>query len=232
MTDLFADLPPGHPFFEQFSFISAEDLPEYQGVLTRINRDGIASLKPEERTMLLSLPFKVSPARHRLGVIDDDLQERILKARKTFAENLPDEHKGAVEFFDSGAFNAAASLQDNILFGKLAYGQARGAERVGEIISQVIDDLGLRAAVMEVGLSFHVGNGGGRLSGAQRQKLGIARAVLKRPDVLILNEATGSLDGAAQTAILAGLKQEFDGRGLIWAVHRPSMASARSTARW
>ena len=225
MTELFADLPPGHPFFEQFSFISAEDLPEYQAVLTRINRDGIASLRPEERTMLLSLPFKVSPARHRLGVIDDDLQQRVLKARKAFAENLPEEYAGAVEFFDMGAFNAAASLQDNILFGKLAYGQARGAERVGEIIAEVIDRLDLRAAVMEVGLGFHVGNGGGRLSGSQRQKLGIARAVLKRPDVLILNEATGSLDGAAQTAILAGLKQEFDGRGLVWAVHRPSMAA-------
>ncbi len=225
MTELFADLPPGHPFFEQFSFISAEDLPEYQALLTRINRDGIATLRPEERTMLLSLPFKVSPARHRLGVIDHDLQQRILKARKAFAANLPEEFRGMVEFFDVNGYNAAASLQDNILFGKLAYGQARGGERVGEIIAQVIDDLGLRAAVMEVGLSFHVGNGGGRLSSAQRQKLGIARAILKRPDVLILNEATGSLDGAAQTAILAGLKQEFDGRGLIWAVHRPSMAS-------
>jgi ABC-type oligopeptide transport system ATPase subunit len=225
MTELFADLPPGHPFFEQFSFISAEDLPEYQAILTRINRDSIATLRPEERTMLLSLPFKVSPARHRLGVIDHDLQQRILKARKAFAANLPEEFGGMVEFFDVNGYNAAASLQDNILFGKLAYGQARGGERVGEIIAQVIDDLGLRAAVMEVGLSFHVGNGGGRLSSAQRQKLGIARAILKRPDVLILNEATGSLDGAAQTAILAGLKQEFDGRGLIWAVHRPSMAS-------
>ena len=225
MTELFADLPASHPFFEQFSFISAEDLPEYQAVLTRINRDGIAALRAEERTMLLSLPFKVSPARHRLGVIDDDLQQRILKARKAFADNFPDEYRGMVEFFDVGAYNAAASLQDNILFGKLAYGQARGGERVGEIIAQVIDDLGLRAAVMEVGLSFHAGNGGGRLSGAQRQKLGIARAILKRPDVLILNEATGGLDGAAQNAILAGLKREFDGRGLIWAVHRPSMVA-------
>jgi ABC-type multidrug transport system fused ATPase/permease subunit len=77
---------------------------------------------------------------------------------------------------------------------------------------------------MEVGLSFHVGIGGGRLSSTQRQKLGIARAVLKRPDILILNEATASLDGAAQTAVLAGLRQEFEGRGLVWAVHRPSMA--------
>ncbi|NBP73696.1 MAG: ABC transporter ATP-binding protein, partial [Alphaproteobacteria bacterium] len=100
MTELFADLPAGHPFFEQFSFISSDDLPEFQSVLTRINRDGIDTLRPEERTMLLSLPFKVSPARHRLGVITDELQERILVARRAFAENLPEEFLGAVEFFD------------------------------------------------------------------------------------------------------------------------------------
>ena len=177
MTELFADLPAGHPFFEQFSFISSDDLPEFQAVLTRINRDGLDTLRPEERTMLLSLPFKVSPARHRLGVITDELQGKVLQARKAFAENLPEEYRGSVEFFDMDAFNAAATLQDNILFGKLAYGQAHGAERVGEIMSAVIDDLDLRAAVMEVGLTFHVGIGGGRLSGAQRQKLGIAPRV-------------------------------------------------------
>ena len=224
MTELFADLPAGHPFFEQFSFISSDDLPEFQAVLTRINRDGVGTLRPEERTMILSLPFKISPARHRLGIIDEQLQDRILVARKAFAENLPEEYRDGIEFFDVDGFNTAATLQDNILFGKLAYGQAGGAERVGEIMSAVIDDLDLRTAVMEVGLGFHVGIGGGRLSGAQRQKLGIARAIMKRPDVLILNEATGSLDGAAQSALLTALRSEMDGRGLIWAVHRASMA--------
>lgn len=224
MTELFADLPAGHPFFEQFSFISSDDLPEFQAVLTRINRDGVGTLQPEERTMILSLPFKISPARHRLGIIDEQLQDRILVARKAFAENLPEEYRGGIEFFDVDGFNTAATLQDNILFGKLAYGQAGGAERVGEIMSAVIDDLDLRTAVMEVGLGFHVGIGGGRLSGAQRQKLGIARAIMKRPDVLILNEATGSLDGAAQSALLTAMRSEMDGRGLIWAVHRASMA--------
>ena len=224
MTELFADLPAGHPFFEQFSFISSDDLPEFQAVLTRINRDGVGTLRPEERTMILSLPFKISPARHRLGIIDEQLQERILVAREAFAENLPEEYRGGIEFFDVDGFNTAATLQDNILFGKLAYGQAGGAERVGEVMSAVIDDLDLRTAVMEVGLGFHVGIGGGRLSGAQRQKLGIARAIMKRPDVLILNEATGSLDGAAQSALLTALRSEMGGRGLIWAVHRASMA--------
>lgn len=230
MVELFADLPAGHPFFEQFSFISSDDLPEFQTVLGHINREGIAALREDERTMLLSLPFKISPARHRLGVIDDDLRARILRARAAFAAKMPEEYQGAIEFFDAGAFNAASSLLDNILFGKLAYGQARGSERVRAIVGDVIDALELRAAVMEVGLNFHVGIGGGRLSAAQRQKLGIARAVLKRPDILVLNEATASLDGGAQTGILEGLIQEFEGRGLIWAVHRPSMARKFSRA--
>ena len=34
MTEMFADLPPDHEFFEQFSFISAEDLPEFAAILS------------------------------------------------------------------------------------------------------------------------------------------------------------------------------------------------------
>ena len=47
---------------------------------------------------------------------------------------------------------------------------------------------------------------------------------MKRPDVMILNEATSSLDAAVQTSLLQGLREEMKGRGLVWAVHRASMA--------
>lgn len=224
MVELFADLPPGHQFFEQYSFIGSDDLPEFQALLARIGRDGLDDLKPEERTMLLSLPFKVSPARHRLGVITDDIKRRILDARRIFSENLPNSLKNAIEFFDADRFIGAASLQDNILFGKLAYGQAQGAERVGALIAEVIDALDLRSEVLEVGLDFQVGIGGGRLSGAQRQKLAIARAVVKRPEILILNEATAGLDVASQAALMDALLEEFEGRGLVWVVDRAVQA--------
>jgi putative ABC transport system ATP-binding protein len=59
---------------------------------------------------------------------------------------------------------------------------------------------------------------------AQRQKTAIARAVLKRPDLLILNEATSALDGQDQTKISNGLREEFAGRGIIWVLHRASLA--------
>jgi ABC-type multidrug transport system fused ATPase/permease subunit len=224
MVELFAGLPAGHPFFEQYSFIGSDDLPEFQTLLARIAREGQATIKPEERTKLLSLPFKLSTARHRLGLVDDAIKARVLEARRLFAADLPKELEGSVDFFDARRLSAV-SVQDNIIFGKIAYGQARGAERVGAVMAEVIDSLGLRPAIMQIGLDFHVGIGGTRLASAQRQKLAIARAILKRPDVLVLNEATAALDAHSQNHILGRVLEEFAGRGVVWVLHRPSFAS-------
>ena len=224
MIELFAGLPPDHEYFAQFSFISLDDLPDYQAILRKVERDGLDKLDETDRMMLLSLPFKLSPVRHRLGLIDEAFQNRILEARSAFAENLPADLRASVEFFDVDRYNAASSLQDNILFGKLVYGRAQAQSKVGELMSQVVEALHLRSTVVEVGLDFEVGIGGARLSPAQRQKASIARAVLKRPAILILSEATASLDGAAQSTILKNVREEFRGRALIWAMHRPSQA--------
>ncbi len=225
MVELFSDLPPDHEFFEQFSFISADDLPEFKELTGRVDRDRLGMLREEERRMLLSLPFKLILARHALELIDDAMQTRILEARAAFVRDLPEALAPAVEFFDVERYNAASTLQDNILFGKLVYGQAQAAARIGALISEVIDALDLRDTVTEVGFDYQVGIGGGRLSAAQRQKLAITRAVLKRPDMLIISEATAVLDGATQNKIADNLLEEFEGRGLIWALHRPSLAS-------
>jgi ABC-type multidrug transport system ATPase subunit len=225
MVEIFSDLPPEHEFFEQFSFIRADDLPAYKELIGRIDREKLSSLSEDERRMLMSLPFKLIPARHALGLVDDAMRLRLLEARRSFTRDLPDDLKPAVEFFSSDRYNAATTLQDNILFGKLAYGQAQAASRIGALISEVIDELDLRAAVISTGLGFHVGIGGSRLSAAQRQKLAIARAVLKRPDILIVSEATAALDGPTQNKITENLLAEFQGRGLIWSLHRPSVAS-------
>jgi ABC-type transport system involved in cytochrome bd biosynthesis fused ATPase/permease subunit len=224
MIELFADLPPDHEFFEQFSFISANDLPEYVAILGRIGEAGTSALAKEDRTKLLSLPFKLIPARHRLDVLDESMQQRLLEARKIFRTNLSPAARQQIEFFDPERYNAAASVQDNILFGKIAYGEADAPVRIPVVLAEVIDALSVRQAVIDVGLDYHVGSGGSRLSLAQRQKAAIARAVLKRPDLLILNEATSALDGQAQSKVSNGLKEEFRDRGIIWVLHRASLA--------
>src|SRR5438876_6238731 len=71
MTEMFAGLPAEHEFFEQFSFIDANDLPEIAAILSAAENGGTAALAQEQRHKLLSLPFKLVAARHRLGVLDE-----------------------------------------------------------------------------------------------------------------------------------------------------------------
>jgi ABC-type thiamine transport system ATPase subunit len=224
MTEIFADLPPDHEFFEQFSFISAEELSEYAAILSAADTGGVAGLHPDQREKLLALPFRLIAARHRLDILDEAMQLRLLEARHVFRRDLPEEAKGEIEFFDPERYNASASLQDNILFGKIAYGEADAPVRVPALISELLNAMSLRATVVDIGLNYEVGTGGSRLSLAQRQRAAIARALLKRPDLLILNEATTALDGHAQAKVDDGIRQDMAGRGLVWVLHRASLA--------
>ncbi|HJU19598.1 MAG TPA: ATP-binding cassette domain-containing protein, partial [Stellaceae bacterium] len=224
MVELFSDLSPEHEFFEQFSFIGAGDLPVFAEILARIGRGGTRDLARADRAKLLSLPFKLIPARHRLDVLDTAMQTRLLEARRAIRTELPAEARQQIEFFDAGRYNRAATVQDNILFGKIAYGVADAVTRVPQILAEIIDALALRQTILETGLDHDLGPSGSRLSPAQRQKAAIARAVLKRPDLLILNEATSALDGQAQAAVMKGLQQELAGRSILWVLQRPSLA--------
>ena len=226
MIELFTGLHPEHVLFEEFSFISADDLPVFEGILKRMETAGVENLLQPPRERLLSLAFKLVAARDPLDLIDENMQQRILEARRAFAAGLPEELRGSVEFFDPERYNAAASVQENVLFGTIVRGESGGRERVHAAITKVLDELDLRHTLIEVGLDYPVGTGGSRLSEAQRQKLAIAGAVLKRPDLMALNDATAVLDGATETALLDRLKAEFAGRSLVWSLHRPRLASA------
>src|SRR5690606_30188110 len=131
-------------------------------------------------------------------LIDETMEDRLLAARQAFARQLPDPLRDAVEFYDETRYNSAATLQDNILFGRVVYGQAQAGAQIGALIAEVVDAHDLRPAILRIGLGFEVGNGGKRLTLMQRQKLGLGRALVKRPDFLIVNEAITALDGAAQ----------------------------------
>jgi ABC-type multidrug transport system fused ATPase/permease subunit len=224
MVELFADLPPGHEFFEQFSFISHEDLPEFKELLQRTGRPG-ATIERADRIRLMTLPFKLIQTRHRLDLLDDHLKQRILEARKALRESDDPRVKAGIDFFHPDTYNATASIQDNILFGKIAYGQAKATQRVGSLIESVLKELDLRTTVIEIGLDFQVGVAGARLAPPQRQKLAIARALLKRPDIMILNEATAILDAQTQGRILEGVFAQCAGRTLIWVLHNPMQAA-------
>jgi putative ABC transport system ATP-binding protein len=224
MVELFSGLPPGHEFFAQYSFIRQEDLPQFEAILKRVGEVGLRGLAEEDSRLLLGLPFKLIGAKHRLGLIDQGFEVRVIEARRHFAAHLPAEMRGAVEFFDPSSYNHAASLQDNILFGKIVTGQAEAGTRITRLLRELLDELGLRPLVVKIGLDYQVGVGGARLPVADRQKTALVRALLKRPAVLVLDEATAVLDPASNGRVLAGILAERKGQGVIWVLQRPELA--------
>jgi len=71
-----------------------------------------------------------------------------------------------------------------------------------------------------------VGERGGQLSGGERQRLAIARAFVRAPSLLLLDEPTSSLDAQSEAQVQAGLKELKAGRTTLVIAHR--LATVRS----
>ena len=74
----------------------------------------------------------------------------------------------------------------------------------------------------EEGFQSFVGERGGRLSGGEKQRISIARAVFKDPPILILDEATSALDSASELEVQKGIEKLLRGRTALVIAHRLS----------
>lgn len=226
--ELFADLPPDHPFFQQLAFMPPEDIPEYQQLLQKLRGKPFETVSDEDASKIIKLSFAYIEPRHRFGLLTPELMDKIVDARNRFYANLPEDLAAAIERYDPERYSTAASLMDNMLFGRISHNEPDGPERVRSIVRELLDTLGLYDEVMDIGLDFNVGVGGRRLTSAQRQKMDVARTLMKRPDFIILNRPFAALDQRAQDLVTRNVLEltRRDGRdpAIIWVLPNPSLA--------
>ena len=75
------------------------------------------------------------------------------------------------------------------------------------------------------GWDTEIGEGGVRLSGGQRRRVALARAILRDASVLLLDEPTSGLDAASEQAVLDALDRAAEGRTVLSVSHRLSLAA-------
>ena len=117
------------------------------------------------------------------------------------------------------------SVGDNIAYGRHQASlqeiiQASKRANAHEFILGLTDMNGRKA------YDAHVGERGVKLSGGQRQRIAIARMFLKDAPILVLDEATSSLDSEVEAAIQENLMQLMEGKTVIAIAHRLSTISA------
>jgi ABC-type multidrug transport system fused ATPase/permease subunit len=109
------------------------------------------------------------------------------------------------------------TIRNNIAFGisseKIDDNQIIQAAKLANIHSFILEEL-------KDGYDTIIGERGIRLSGGQRQRIGIARAVYHNPSVLILDEATSSLDSMTENAIMDAIKNMVHKKTIIMVAHR------------
>jgi ATP-binding cassette subfamily B protein len=122
----------------------------------------------------------------------------------------------SIGFVPQEAFLFSRSIRDNVLLGWPEAPEPALAEAIE--VAHLASDL----AAFPQGLDTIVGERGFTLSGGQRQRATLARAVIGKPEILILDDALSSVDSDTEREILARLGRLMRGRTSIVVSHRPS----------
>jgi ATP-binding cassette subfamily B protein/subfamily B ATP-binding cassette protein MsbA len=113
-------------------------------------------------------------------------------------------------------------LFDDTVYENIRYGRSSATRDEVEEAARRAHAHKFITEVLDGGYSTKVGAGGNRLSGGQRQRIALARAILRDPDILILDEATSQIDVESERLIHEVLEEFTRGRTALIITHRPS----------
>jgi ABC-type transport system involved in cytochrome bd biosynthesis fused ATPase/permease subunit len=129
------------------------------------------------------------------------------------ASIAPDELAGHVTLVAQDAYVFDGTIRDNL---RLAAPSAGERELWAALAAAALDDT---VAAFPAGLDTPVGPGGEALSGGQRRRLSVAQGLLRRADVLLLDEPTEGLDIATAARLLAGVRALNPEATIVIALH-------------
>ncbi len=227
--ELFQDLPRDHPFFERLSYMEPDEIPKFQALLQRLRGKTFEQASPEDRIAIIRLSFLYIEPHHRFGVLSEPLMQKIIEVRGLFHEGIPAHLQSLFERYDPDRYLASGSLIDNIIFGKVNLRFNDAEKQVREIITRLVGQQpGLAARIFNAGLDYNLGGSGRRLTLAQRQKLNLARALLRKSDYYIFNRPLSALDPGQQEQIvmrsLEFLREQADNPAVVWVLSSRNFA--------
>lgn len=140
----------------------------------------------------------------------------ILVDGKDVREYSPDVLRGKIGYVPQKAFLFSGTIADNLRHGKK---NATKEEMLAACRIAQIDDFIINS---EKGLKTRVSQGGNNFSGGQKQRLSIARAIVKKPDIYIFDDSFSALDFKTDAKLRSALKDEVGDSAVIIVAQRIS----------
>jgi ABC-type multidrug transport system fused ATPase/permease subunit len=209
--------------FYSFSPVPAGGLDECQNLLERLKRTGnrIEGLSGPDQVYLLKLALGFIPGLHKTASLTVGLETSILAGRGAWVRWCSEHYPGRFNHYQESEYIYGQSILNNIFFGRIRTSLGHAQEKINQAIIQLLIEEDILEEIAGIGMEFQVGSMGDRLSGGQRQKLAIARVLLKQPRIVIMDEATSALDNKSQARIQRLVETRWKGkRTVIAVVHR------------
>lgn len=210
--------------------LDAFDIPNFKGELVF---DNVSFHYPNaDHNALENLSFRI-PSGSSLGIIGKTGSGKttIISLLLRLFENqkgniLLDGHKISdvklqflrknIGYVDQDSFLFSTTLENNIGFGvdKFTLEDVEYMAKVAQVHDNIVE--------FPLGYQTYVGERGVTLSGGQKQRTSIARALIKRPQILVFDDSLSAVDTHTEEKILEGLKREMNGKTTILIAHRIS----------
>ena len=208
--------PRGHLVFDHVTF-------SYPGAAEPVLRDVVLDLAPGQTVVLTGATGSGKSTLLQLVPRLADATSGSVRLDGTDVRDLPLERLRAAvgcAFEDATLFSA--SVRENVMFG------APDADE--DAVEAALTAAQARFAYdLPWGLDTRIGEQGMALSGGQRQRIALARAILARPDVLILDDPLSALDVHTEERVTRALHEILAGSTALVVAHRPSTVALADT---
>jgi ABC-type multidrug transport system fused ATPase/permease subunit len=176
-----------------FSYQDEPVIKDFNLIIKRGDRVGIQGSSGRGKSTLMNL---------LVGLLSPDSGEILIDGELLTKENSR-LWQNSIGYVSQSVFLLDSTLKENIAFG--VEPNKIDMDRLRDVIS--LASLDEFVKTLPDGVDSNIGEGGCRISGGERQRIGIARALYRKADVLLLDEATSSLDSNTQSQINEAIKK-------------------------